>query len=119
MQVKEGGRNGGRPFLVQKTSVPRRIARRPAALPQNCLTTEEKSRTTLSFRPRHFGNFGRADHISLFHSYLAHFRNLIAAASSNTFARIEGRKAGSGRDKILIEGRHFMESVGILQITDG
>jgi thioredoxin 1 len=55
----------------------------------------------------------------LFHSYLAHFRNLNGAASSNTFARIEGRKAGSGRDKFLIEGRHFMESVGILEITDG
>jgi len=90
-------------FFAKKTSVPRRIAGRPAALPQNCLTTEDESRTTLSLRPRHFSNFGRCDYISLLHSYLAHFRNLNAAVSSNTFARIEGRKAGSGRDKFLIK----------------
>jgi hypothetical protein len=52
-------------FFAQKTSVPRRIAGRPAALPQNCLTTEEESRTTLSIRPRHFGNFPAVT-ISLF-----------------------------------------------------
>jgi thioredoxin 1 len=105
--------------FAQKTSVPRRIAGRPAALPQNCLTTEEESRITLSFRPRHFSNFGHRDNISFLHSYLAHFRNLNGAASSNTFARIEARIAGSGRNKIFYQGRHFMESVGILEITDG
>jgi len=90
-------------FSPQKTSVPRRIAGRPAALPQNCLTTEGKSRTTLSIRPRHFGNFRCRDNISFNESHLAHFRNLNGAASSNTFARIVGRKAGSGRDKFLIK----------------
>ena len=90
-------------FLRKKTSVPRRIAGRPAALPQNCLTTEGKSRTTLSLRPRHFSNFCLRDNISFIHSCLALFRNLNATVSSNTFARIEGRKAGSGRDKFLIK----------------
>jgi hypothetical protein len=87
---------------TQKTSVLRRIAGRPAALPQNCLTTEEESRTTLSLRPRHFGNFGCRNNISFRHNYLADFRNHNGADSSNKFARIEGRKAGSGRDKFLI-----------------
>jgi len=32
------------------------IAGRQAALPQNCLTTEEDSRPVLAWRPRHFGN---------------------------------------------------------------
>src|SRR5882762_2039958 len=27
-----------------------------AALPQNCLTTEDESRVVLAFRPHHFGN---------------------------------------------------------------
>jgi thioredoxin 1 len=58
--------------------------------------------------------------ISFLHNCLASGRNLNGAASSNTFARIEGRKAGSGRDKFFnLRGRHFMESVGILEITDG
>jgi len=80
----------------KKTSVPRRIAGRPAALPQNCLTTEEESRTTLSVRPRHFGNLSYYANISFPDNSLGDFRNLSGAATSNTFARIVGRKAGSG-----------------------
>ena len=102
-------------FLWPKTSVLRRIAGRPAALPQNCLTTEDESRTTLSLRPRHFSNFCCGGHISFIQSYLAHFRNLNALASSNTFARMVGRRD----DKFLLKAGNFMESVGILEITDG
>src|ERR1051326_4500800 len=103
MRKMQGRPSLGPLFLWPKTSVLRRIAGRPAALPQNCLTTEDESRTTLSLRPRHFGNLCSGPNISFIHSYLEHFRNLNAAASSNTFARIEGLKAGSGRDKFLIK----------------
>ena len=76
-----------------KTSVPRRIAGRPAALPQNCLTTEGGSRTTLSLRPHHFSNFTGCANISFIYNYLAKSRNLNGASSSNTFARIVGHNS--------------------------
>jgi hypothetical protein len=54
----------------QNTSVLRRIAGRPAALPQNCLTTEDESRTVLAFRPRHFGNIYPLPNISFRSNHL-------------------------------------------------
>ena len=78
----------GQDILGQKTSVLRRIAGRPAALPQNCLTTEEKSRTALAFRPRHFSNIYSSANISFIGNCLSRVRNLSGANSSNQFARI-------------------------------
>ncbi len=77
-------------FCPQKSSVLRRIAGRPAALPQNCLTTEGKSRTALAFRPRHFSNIYCLANISFLHKRLAGDRNFYGAKSSNQFARIVG-----------------------------
>jgi hypothetical protein len=73
MSKQEGGRNRPLSFLTAKTNVLRRIAGRPAALPQNCLTTEDESRIGLSFRPRHFGNNFRAINISFLDNHLPDF----------------------------------------------
>jgi hypothetical protein len=59
-------------ILAKKNKRPTKIAGRPAALPQNCLTTEGKSRTALSVRPRHFSNNScRVANISFRHNRLA------------------------------------------------
>jgi hypothetical protein len=73
MSKQEGGWKSAAFFLAAKTNVLRRIAGRPAALPQNCLTTEDESRIGLSFRPRHFGNNFRAINISFPDNHLPDF----------------------------------------------